>query len=285
MKQVHVCRLVKTGPSDHPVAGQIMGNDPETMAAAAAVLDGMGFDVIDLNFACPVRKVISRKRGGFMMTQPALVLDIIRAVRARIPGKPVTIKLRKAFSAADTEGKDFWAILAGAFDAGVSAACIHARSVDQKYTGRADWNLLARVKKEFPDRTIIGSGDVLSPADALRMIEETSVDGVAAARGAIGNPWFFRQVRDLATGREVRRPDISEQREIISRHFDLACATYGMKRALHIIHNVGIHYARVHPHPSKARQAFYLVKTEEDFRRLLKTWYENPEPLCSEVSL
>jgi len=269
-------RLVKLDDADHPVAGQIMGSDPAVMAGAAAALSGMGFDVIDLNFACPVRKVVSKKRGGYMMNQPGRVLEIVHAVLKSVPDRPVTLKLRRAFRETDHACADFWKIARGAFEAGVAGISVHARSVDQKYMGRADWSFLSLVKREFPDRTILGSGDVHTAADALRMIEQTGVDGVMAARGAIGNPWIFRQARDIAAGREPFLPNLDEQRELITRHFQLACGLYGPGRGLKIIRNFGIKYARLHPHPSRIRLAFINARTEKDLQTLMETHYISP---------
>jgi len=269
-------RLVKLDAADHPVAGQIMGSDPDVMARAAATLSEMGFDVIDLNFACPVRKVVSKKRGGFLMDRPGLVLEIVRAVLRSVPDRPVTIKLRRAFRQTDQTYDAFWKIAGGAFEAGIAGLCVHSRSVDQKYMGRADWGFLSLVKRQFPDRTILGSGDVLSAADALRMIGQTGVDGVIAARGAIGNPWIFRQARDLAAGREPFQPGLGEQRELISRHYRMLCEIYGPERGLKIIRNFGIKYARVHPHPAKVRNAFIHIKTEKDWRGVLDIHYGGP---------
>ena len=266
-------RLVTLDPADHPVAGQIIGNQPEVMAKAAVVLRDMGFDVIDLNFACPVKKVLARKRGGFLLTQPDLALDIVRAVIAAVPGRPVTLKLRRSFRENDKACEGFWKISRGAFEAGAAAIAVHGRSVDQKYQGKDDRDFLARAKKEFARQTIIGSGEILTAADALRMLEETGVDGVLAARGAIGNPWFFQQARDLAAGLEPRHPALDEQRELIFRHYRLATATYGPKRASLILRNFGIRYARMHPHPSKVRQACISIKNEQDWFSFMKTWY------------
>ena len=266
-------RLIALDPADHPVGGQLMGNDPETMARSAAALAGMGFDSIDLNFACPVKKVLARRRGGYLMKEPDLALAIVRSVVRSVPGKPVTLKLRRAFHESDRTYGALRKILGGALDAGVAAACVHARSVEQKYRGRADWEFLSRLKREFPDRTLIGSGDVLKPADALRMIEETGVDGVAAARGAIGNPWFFRQARDIAAGRDPFLPSLEEQREVIIRHHELCREVYGPGRGLKKIVHFGLQYARMHPSPSKLRRACLEVQTEEDWFSFLESWY------------
>lgn len=269
-------RLVRIDATDHPIAGQLMGNDPAVMAQAAAVLGDMGFDVIDLNFACPVKKVVAKKRGGYLMGQPDLALEIVRAVIEAVPDRPVTLKLRRTFRETDETNAAFLRIARGAFEAGAAAVAVHARSVGQKYRGQADWDFIARVKREFPDRTIIGSGDIHTALDALRMIEQTGVDGVLAARGAIGNPWLFRQARDLAAGREPFEPDLKEQSEVISRHLRLAESLYGPRRGLLTLRNFGIHYARLHPHPAKVRTAFISVKTDEDWRAVMETWYGAP---------
>jgi tRNA-dihydrouridine synthase B len=266
-------RLVRIDPADHPVAGQIMGDDPETMARAAAALDALGFDVIDLNFACPVRKVVSRNRGGALMKDPARARAIVLAVREAVPGRPVTLKLRRAFRESDSSRDAFWTIAREAREAGAAGICVHARSVEQKYKGRADWSFLSRVKREFADWTVIGSGDVQTPANALRMIAESGVDGVAAARGAIGNPWFFEQARDLAAGRPPRAPTLSEQRDLILRHFRLACETYDPRRALKILRHFSLQYAKVHPRRTDLRNALVAVKTEEAWLSVIEAYY------------
>jgi len=266
-------RLIRLDPADHPVGGQIMGTEPEVMAEAARSLDRMGFDVVDLNFACPVKKVVSHKRGGALMNDPDRALAIVRAVVDAVPGHPVTIKMRRSFRDADKTHEDFWKISRGAFEAGVAAIAVHARSVEQKYTGRADWSFLAALKREFPDRTVLGSGDVMTPADALRMMAETGVDGVLAARGAIGNPWFFEQARDLAAERPPRKPGLAEQREVIYRHFRLACEAYGPQRGLKILRHFSLQYAKMHPRRTDLRNALVVVRTEDEWRAVIEAFY------------
>ncbi len=265
-------RLVKITDEDHPVAGQLLGNAPAVMARAAVVLCEMGFDVVDLNFACPVRKTLRRRRGGYLMCRPDLALEIVRAVMA-VSSRPVTLKLRRSFDEADRDNEAFWEIASGALEAGVAGLCVHGRSVEAKYTGPADWKFIASVKRKFPDATIIGSGDLFAPADALRMLEETGVDGVAVARGAIGNPWFFRQVRDIAAGREAYKPGLAEQREVIASHFDHVCELYGPRRGPRAMRKFGIKYARIHPHPREVRNAFVDVKNAGQWRDVLEKYY------------
>ena len=264
-------RLVKLCEDDHPVAGQLIGNDPQTMASAAAILCRMGFDVVDLNFACPVRKALSRRRGGYLMSQPDRVIEIARAAIAAAD-RPVTLKLRRKFRAADDDGA-FWRIAEAAFGAGAAAVCLHPRSVEQKYAGHADWAFLAEVKRRFGEATIIGSGDVLKPADALAMFERTGADAVAVARGCLGNPWFFRQVADVAAGREPYRPSLAEQRGLLHRHFAHSCDLYGPVRGPKHMRKFGIRYARLHPRPKEVRAAFVAVKSPRQWQAVLEKFY------------
>ena len=263
-------RLIQTHQEDHPTAGQLIGNDPLVMAAAAGVIREVGFDAVDINFACPVHKALSRKRGGYLLKQPELALEIIRAIRASVD-LPVTVKLRHKFRNSDDD-EAFWRIAEGAFDAGAAAICVHARSVESKYAGAAQWEFIASVKRRFPGRTIIGSGDVMSPADALAMLENTGVDAVAVARGGLGNPWFFRQVADLAAGRTPYQPGLSEQRELMAWHFSHAEGLYG-NRTAKIMRKFGIKYARMHPNPGKVRSAFIAVRSGEEWNSVLQQFY------------
>ena len=267
-------RLLKLTEDDHPVAGQLIGNEPGDLARAAELLCETGFDVVDLNFACPVRKALSRGRGGALMKEPAKAGEIVRAVVGAVD-RPVTLKLRSAFDRADLDHEAFWQIAEAAFDAGVAAICVHGRSVEEKYSGPADWGFLAEVKRRFPDKTIIGSGDALSAAEALRMLQATGVDAVSAARGALGNPWYFRQVMDIAAGREPYQPPIAEQRELIAWHFEQACELYGQRRGPKIMRKFGIKYARLHPEPRKVRAAFVEVNRPADWQNVLDRFYSS----------
>ncbi len=266
--------ILAINEADHPVGGQLIGNDPETMATGARAICAMGFDVVDLNFACPVNKAMKRSRGGRMMDEPKQVVKIVKAV-VDVCDRPVTLKVRQKFADADTE-ENFWYLAEGARDAGAAAITVHARSVEQKYMGTADWDFLKRVKEKFPDWTVIGSGDVLSPADALRMITETGVDASAVARGVLGNPWFFRQVKELIDGREPYQPDLAEQKQILIDHMDAAEELYGPIMGPKIMRKWGIRYARMHPHPKQVRMAFVEIKKPDDWREVIEKYYGSP---------
>ena len=265
-------RLVATDPADHPVAGQIIGNDPVVMAQAAAELDQCGFDVVDVNIACPVRKVLARRRGGWLLKQADRPLEIIRAVVAACR-RPVTVKIRIGWETPDDPGGAFWRIAEGAFDAGVVALCVHARTVNQRYKGKADWPFLAAVKRHFSDRTIIGSGDVDTPAAAVEMMKATGVDGAAFARAALGNPWIFRQYRDYVAGGPLYHPPVAEQRKLLEDHFAAVVAMHGPRQGPKIMRKYGIKYARLHPHPGRVRPAFVAVQSPRDWQRILDEFY------------
>ncbi len=264
-------RLVKLADDDHPVAGQLLGNDPGEMAQAAGELAEMGFDIVDLNFGCPVRKALRRHRGGFMMSKPAQAVEIVRAVIDAVD-IPVTVKLRMKFKDDDSEDA-FWQIAEESFDAGAAAVIIHARSVEAKYTGQADWGFIKRVAEHFPGKTIIGSGDVLKPQDAIDMLARTGVSAAAVARGALGNPWFFRQVEDIAAGRVPYEPSLAEQAKLLVDHMAGAVDLYGAVRAPKIMRKFGIKYARMHPHPRLVRAAFVAIKRPEHWQKVLDEFY------------
>ncbi len=265
-------RLVHTDPADHPVAGQIIGNDPSVMAAAAREVCSSGFDAVDVNFACPVRKVLARRRGGYLLKQPELAGRILRAVVAA-SSRPVTVKLRVGFEADGAGQENFWRIAEAAIEAGVAALCVHGRTVEQRYNGPADWELIARAKRRFADRTVLGSGDVAGPAEAVAMLERTGVDGVVFARAALGNPWIFRQLADYLAGRTLYQPPVAEQRALLEEHFALAVSLYGQRRGPRMMRKFGIKYARLHARPSAVRAAFVTVRTAADWQAVLEKFY------------
>ena len=192
---------------EHPVGGQLMGAEPEQFAAGAARLAQAGFDVIDINFGCPVKKVLGRCRGGYHLSQPDVALEIIERTRAVVPSQiPVTVKMRRGLDDTPESREKFFVILDGAFDRGVAAVTVHGRTVQQRYHGPSRWEFLAEVKRHAGPRTILGSGDLFSAADCLRMLQQTGVNGVTVAQGAIGNPWIFSQARALAAGEPLPPP-------------------------------------------------------------------------------
>ena len=265
---------------EHPVGGQLMGADPDDFPPAARRLVAEGYDVIDINFGCPVKKVLGRCRGGYLLSQPATALEIVRRVRDAVPPRvPVTLKMRRGLD--DTPGSrdNFWEIFDGAFAAGAAAITVHGRTVVQKYVGPSDWDFLATVKRHAGDRIVIGSGDLFSAGACVAMLERTGVDAVSVARGAIGNPWIFRQTRALLAGAPVPPPPtIHEQRDTLREHWSLSCALHGEDVAGRSMRKFAIKYARVHPEHLAVRDAFIATRVNADWQAVLDRFYAADGP-------
>jgi len=260
---------------EHPVGGQLMGAIPEQFAEAALKLVEAGFDIIDINFGCPVKKVLGRCRGGYHLGQPEIALDIVRRTRDAVPAEiPVTVKMRRGIDDSQASEDNFFKILDGAFEVGVAAVTVHGRTVQQRYIGPSRWEFLRRVKRHLGNRVLLGSGDLFSAADCLRMIEETGVDGVTVARGAIGNPWIFQQARALANGQPLPAPpSLHNQRSVIREHFRLATEIYPANRVGPIMRKFGIKYSILHPHHD-----FVKVKDRRQWDAVLDRWYSEDLP-------
>ncbi len=288
--------------ADHPIAGQLMGSFPRDMAAAAKVLVGLGYDVIDVNLACPVKKIRKRCRGGHLMSQPDEAIAILDAVRQAVPADvPCTVKLRRGSDdTADAEA-NFHRIFEQVIALGYAVAVVHGRTVEQKYVGPSRWAFLRRLVEEYggcrvsgigyrdkvadaassrhptpePRHPFLigGSGDVWTAPDIFRMIDQTGVRLVSVARGCIGNPWIFEQARALMRGAPPKPPTLDEQREVLLQHFDLSVALHGEKRAGQMMRKFGIKFAQHHPDPDAVKRAFIAVHTVADWRRVLGEHY------------
>jgi nifR3 family TIM-barrel protein len=267
---------------EHPVGGQLMGAEPEQFAAGARKLVEAGFDVIDINFGCPVRKVLGRCRGGFHLSQPDVATEIIRRTRDVVPAEiPVTVKMRRGLDDSLASRDKLFQILDEAFRAGVAAVTVHGRTVEQRYVGPSRWEFLAEVKRHVGERVVLGSGDLFSASDCLNMIHCTGVDGVSIARGAIGNPWIFQQAQALAAGRSLPLPPgLWEQREVMREHYALAEQLYGADRCGTLMRKFGIKYAALHPQFELVRESFTRVRGRDDWERVLAHWYAEDLPGC-----
>ncbi len=200
---------------DHPIAGQIIGSEAETMARAARILADAGYDVIDLNFACPVKKIKNKARGGHMLAEVSRGIEIVQRVREAIGDeKPITVSLRRAFDESSESRDRFFQLIDGCWALGCEAVRVHGRTVEQKYNGRASWVFLRELKIAYPGKTIFGSGDVFTARDAVGLLNETGADVAWIARGAIGNPWIFAQIAQLLADPDAQLspPTIFEQR-------------------------------------------------------------------------
>lgn len=273
-------RFMQIDPDEHPVAGQLMGSDPTEFAAAAKELVAAGFDVIDINFGCPVKKVLGRCRGGFLLSQPETALEIVSRVREAVPPHiPVSVKMRRGLDDTQQSRDRFFTIFDGAFERGIAAATVHGRTVHQRYIGPSRWEFLTDVKRHAGSRTVLGSGDLFTPQACLDMIRQTGVDGVTVARGCIGNPWIFAQCRALADGLPLPLPPtVFEQRDVIREHYRLAESIYGGDHYGRQMRKFGIKYARLHPNALEVRNAFIAVSRTEQLEDVMQRWYSEDRP-------
>jgi len=198
--------LLRFDEEERPIAFQLFGARPEAMAGAAATAALLKPDVIDINVGCPAKKVVRGGSGSALMKEPALLREITTAV-IETAGRPVTAKIRSGW---DSDSLNFVEIAADLEECGVAAVTMHPRTRTQGFKGLSDWSLLGELKRAV-SIPVIGSGDVKTPEDALRMLETTGCDGVMIGRAATGNPWLFREAEALrTTGRVPARTSLSE---------------------------------------------------------------------------
>lgn len=238
------------------------------------------FAAIDVNLACPVKKISTKSRGGHWLTDPKGAIELLEAVREALPAEvPVTVKLRRSFDDTQEMVDNLHTIFDAAYDMGCAWVTVHGRTVEQKYVGPSRWDPLRELVQRRPDAPVFGSGDVWDVDQIFRMIAYTGVAGASVARGCIGNPWIFRQARDLLEGREPRKPTIPEQRSVLEQHFELALAANQNMRhpELHTgktMRKFGLRFAEHHPRGEEVRQAFIKVASLEDWRGVLEGWYQ-----------
>jgi tRNA-dihydrouridine synthase B len=272
-------RFLRVTDEEHPCGAQLMGAVPEEFPPAALKLVEAGFDVIDLNFACPVKKVLGRCRGGFLLSDPETALSIVARVRDAIPPNiPLTVKMRRGMDDSPESRDNFFTIFDGAFRLGAVAVTVHGRTVRQRYEGTSSRAFLAEVKRHAGMRTVLGSGDLFTARDCLDMLRETGVDAVSVARGAIGNPWIFEQVRALAVGVVLPPPSLHQQRDVIAEHYRMSEEIYGASRCCRVMRKFGIKYARLHPQAQQVRDAFIAVTQPAHWRAALDRWYAEDLP-------
>ena len=220
------CEMLRSHEEERPLAIQLFGAEPDVMAKAARQVAPL-CALVDLNFGCPAPKVLRGGAGAALLRDPQRLEAIVAAVREAIP-LPLTVKIRSGWDASSINYEE---VATRAARAGADAVTLHPRTRAQGFDGTADWSQLRRLKKILPI-PVIGSGDLFTADDAMRMLSETGCDAVMLARGALGAPWIFRQLAEKMAGREGLPPTVSERRAAVLLHYNLQRESVGEGRAV-----------------------------------------------------
>ncbi|MDQ7824475.1 MAG: tRNA dihydrouridine synthase DusB [Candidatus Eremiobacteraeota bacterium] len=271
--------LLRFDPRDTPTSVQILGRDASLMAEAAKILEDMGAQAIDINMGCSVRKVLKQREGSALLREPEVAGAVMKAVVKAVT-LPVTLKMRMGFSEDPKRALLFSKI---AEDSGIAALAVHGRTIEQGFSGKADWEIVAQVKNTVAV-TVIGNGDVKTPPDAATRMRESGCDAVMIGRGAMGNPWLLRNAARACLGLAHEEPATEEKFPVMLRHIALARELAGESSASKTIRKHLVWYLKGMPLASRMRDLIFhqnscngLVALIEKYRDYISGLNGRPE--------
>ena len=264
--------LLNSNPKERPLAIQLFGSNPTVMREAARIVADEGADIIDLNMGCPVPKVLRQGAGAQLIRDPEKVVQIVEAVRNAV-STPVTVKTRSGWSKSQSNILD---VARAAEAGGADAITIHPRTAKQGFSGTADWSLILKVK-EAVTIPVIGNGDVTRPEDVEKMRQLTGCDGVMIGRAAMGNPWLFKQAKQLAAGHTVSSPTPQERLEVVRRHLELFEESLHGRQSLTGIRSRLMWYSKRLPGSARLRASLSDCRQIEDMIKICEDFFANLE--------
>ena len=268
--------LLRSAPAEKPLSVQIFGADPDIMAAAASMAEGLGADILDVNFGCAVRKIVKTGSGAALMKTSDRAAALLQAVRKAIR-IPLTIKIRSGW---DATGEQAGRLARIAEDSGVDAIAVHPRTATQQFSGRADWSVIAAVKKAVAI-PVIGNGDIFSAADAVNMLAETGCDAVMIGRKAIGDPGFLIRVRARLNGEGEIADDSGRRFDFMIRYLKASVEYLGEEPACRLMRSRLGWFAKQMRNSSKFRESIKHLSSEKEGVELINAYKSS----CKEDSL
>lgn len=264
-KNANTRLLLSIHEKERPVSLQLFGSEPDTISMVAKEIEERPFQILDINMGCPVPKIVKNGEGSALMKQPKLVYQIVsQTVRAL--KKPVTVKIRKGFDEDCINAPEIARVIE---EAGGAAVAVHGRTREQYYSGKADWDIIRKVK-EAVSIPVIGNGDVTSAEKAVQMQKETGCDGVMIGRAAQGNPWIFRELKAYSeTGRIPDRPTKCQIRDMMLRHMELLMEQKGEYLAVREMRKHVAWYTKGLEGSSKLRDEINHTESREALEELL----------------
>ncbi len=258
-------QMLSTLEKDKPLGIQILGIEEQYILKALEVLRGYKFDILDFNAACPAKKVVRRGEGSALLREPKKLKKILKLV-VKNSWLPVTVKIRAGW---DKDSVNAAEIALLAQDCGVSALFIHGRTKTQAYSGRVDYNIIREVKKKL-DIPLIASGDILSAQLAKKMLDETGCDGLAIARGCLGNPWIFKEIREYLMGEIIPRPGKEDIAKVMLKHLFSCIDFYGERNGVMIFRKFYSWYTKGFRKVRRLREKSSRARTKDDMLEIIR---------------